>query len=184
MWKAEQHLVIFLKTIICKGIHILITTSPYEIPDGITHIAELGEGRISRTWKKGRDHFSPIQQRENPWDLSLLQTLVSTITPFEGRVIDLKNVSIRYGKKDILHQINWQVNSGERWLVKGKNGSGKSTLISLLIGENPQAYAQDFWLFGRKRGTGESIWELKKADWVCCPGAGSLFFQPIKPFGK
>jgi molybdate transport system ATP-binding protein len=152
----------FLKTIISKGIHILITTSPQEIPDGITHIAQLGEGRISRTWKKGRDHFSPNPQRELPWDLSLLQTLVSTITPFQGKVIDLKNVSIQYGEKTILHQINWQLNSGERWLLKGKNGSGKSTLISLLIGENPQAYSQDFWLFGRKRGTGESIWELKK----------------------
>jgi molybdate transport system ATP-binding protein len=71
-------------------------------------------------------------------------------------------VSIRYGEKTILDQVNWQVKAGERWQLKGKNGSGKSTLISLLIGENPQAYSQNFWLFGRKRGSGESIWELKR----------------------
>lgn len=152
----------FLKTIISKGIHILITTSAHEIPDGITHIAQLGDGGITHTCKKGNDHFSPIYRREIPWDLSLLQTLVSAITPFQGKVIDLNDVSIRYGEKNILHQVNWQLNSGERWLLRGKNGSGKSTLISLLIGENPQAYSQNFWLFGRKRGTGESIWELKK----------------------
>ena len=71
-------------------------------------------------------------------------------------------MSIRYGEKTILDQVNWEVKAGERWQLKGKNGSGKSTLISLLIGENPQAYSHKFWLFGRKRGSGESIWELKR----------------------
>lgn len=152
----------FLKAIIERGIHVLITTSSHEIPDGITHIAKIGTGGNSETWTK--ENY-PIAQKEKPklpWDLSLLEKLISSISPSTNTVVELKDVSIRYGEKTILNQINWKVESGERWLLKGKNGSGKSTLISLLIGENPQAYSQNFWLFGRKRGTGESIWEVKK----------------------
>ncbi|WP_370871243.1 ATP-binding cassette domain-containing protein [Algoriphagus sp.] len=152
----------FLKTIIEQGIHVLITTSSHEIPDGITHIANLETGGISETWTK--ENYPNIKKENTkiPWDPSLLEKLINPISPSSEIVIEMKDVSIRYGEKSILNGINWKVESGERWLIKGKNGSGKSTLISLLIGENPQAYSQNFWLFGRKRGTGESIWELKK----------------------
>ena len=46
--------------------------------------------------------------------------------------------------------------------MSGENGAGKSTLLSLVCADNPQSYACDISLFGRKRGTGESIWEIKK----------------------
>jgi molybdate transport system ATP-binding protein len=152
----------FLKEIISKGIHVLITASSQEIPEGITHIASLRGGVISDTWT--RENYPIVQSRnvEIPWEAALLEKLISSIPQSSQRVLELKDVTIRYGGKTILNHINWIVESGERWLLRGKNGSGKSTLISLLIGENPQAYAQDFWLFGRKRGTGESIWDVKK----------------------
>ena len=54
------------------------------------------------------------------------------------------------------------MNCGEHWVLSGKNGSGKSTLLSLVCADNPQAYACDIALFGRQRGTGESIWEIKR----------------------
>jgi molybdate transport system ATP-binding protein len=152
----------FLKAIIKKGIHVLITTSSHEIPDGITHIAKLGDGGITETWTVENYSSPPKEDTVIPWDLSLLRKLIRPISPSSETVIELKDVSIRYGDKTILNHINWKVESGERWLLRGKNGSGKSTLISLLIGENPQAYSQNLWLFGRKRGTGESIWDVKK----------------------
>lgn len=152
----------FLKEIIYKGIHVLLTSSSTEIPDGITHIAHLGMGRITQTW--------PIQQypkssgfgQELPWDMDLLERICANFNIPKEEVIHLENIHIQYGEKVILNQINWTIQAGERWQLKGKNGSGKSTLISLLIGENPQAYSQNFWLFRRKRGSGESIWEVKK----------------------
>ena len=55
-----------------------------------------------------------------------------------------------------------QVHRGEKWALSGENGAGKSTLLSLVCADNPQSYACDISLFGRKRGTGESIWEIKK----------------------
>jgi len=60
-----------------------------------------------------------------------------------------------------LHDVDWQVLPGERWALLGPNGAGKSTLLSLVNGDNPQAYANDIVLFNKKRGTGESIWDIK-----------------------
>ena len=78
------------------------------------------------------------------------------------RVIDMKNVSIRYGERTILRDLDWTVMNGERWALSGQNGSGKSTLLSLVCADNPQSYACDITLFDRPRGSGESIWDIKK----------------------
>ena len=77
-------------------------------------------------------------------------------------VADLRQVSIRYGERTILHNLDWTIRNGERWALSGQNGSGKSTLLSLICADNPQAYACDITLFGHQRGSGESIWDIKK----------------------
>ena len=78
------------------------------------------------------------------------------------RVIDMKKVTIKYGTRTILNNIDWTVMNGERWALTGQNGSGKSTLLSLVCADNPQSYACDITLFDRPRGSGESIWDIKK----------------------
>ena len=78
------------------------------------------------------------------------------------RVVDMKKVSIRYGERTILKDIDWTIMNGERWALSGQNGSGKSTLLSLICADNPQSYACDITLFDRPRGSGESIWDIKK----------------------
>ena len=77
-------------------------------------------------------------------------------------VIDLHHVSIRYGERTILRELDWQVMNGTTLALSGRNGSGKSTLLSLVCADNPQSYACDISLFGRRRGSGESIWEIKR----------------------
>ena len=77
-------------------------------------------------------------------------------------VVKLNGVSIRYDDRTILKELDWTVMRGEKWALSGENGAGKSTLLSLVCADNPQSYACDISLFGRKRGTGESIWEIKK----------------------
>jgi molybdate transport system ATP-binding protein len=74
----------------------------------------------------------------------------------------MNHVNIKYGDKVILNNVDWQILPGERWALLGPNGAGKSTLLSLINGDNPQAYANDIVLFDKKRGTGESIWDIKK----------------------
>ena len=77
-------------------------------------------------------------------------------------VVDMRHVTIRYGSHTILNDINWTIREGEHWALLGPNGSGKSTLLSLICADNPQAYACDISLFGRRRGTGETIWDIKR----------------------
>ena len=52
--------------------------------------------------------------------------------------------------------------NGEHWALTGENGAGKSTLLSLVCADHPQAYANDIVLFDHRRGSGESIWDIKK----------------------
>ena len=72
------------------------------------------------------------------------------------------DVTIRNDGKEVLENLNWEVKAGEHWSVSGPNGSGKSTLLSLVTGDNPQAYANEIYLFDKRRGTGESIWDIKQ----------------------
>ena len=77
-------------------------------------------------------------------------------------ILKFNNITVRYDTRTILKDFNWTVHEGERWAITGQNGAGKSTLLSLVCADNPQAYACDFEIFGHKRGTGESIWDIKK----------------------
>ena len=77
-------------------------------------------------------------------------------------VLELTDCRVSYGSKTVLDKVNWTVLEGERWSLSGPNGSGKSTLLSLIFADNPKAYSSRIKLFGRQRGTGESIWDVKK----------------------
>lgn len=79
----------------------------------------------------------------------------------EPRIL-MRNIKVGYGDKRILDGLNWQVNPGEHWQIVGPNGAGKSTLLSLVTGDHPQGYSNDLTLFGRRRGSGESIWDIKQ----------------------
>ena len=79
-----------------------------------------------------------------------------------AEIIRCTGVTIRYDDRTILRDFNWTVHEGERWALTGENGSGKSTLLSLVCADNPQSYACDIELFGHRRGSGESIWEIKR----------------------
>ncbi|PYG51130.1 molybdate transport system ATP-binding protein [Pantoea sp. AG1095] len=77
------------------------------------------------------------------------------------RVI-LRNGVVSYNDKAVIDGLNWQVNPGEHWQIVGPNGAGKSTLLSLVTGDHPQGYSNDLTLFGIRRGSGETIWDIKQ----------------------
>ncbi|GAA4934707.1 hypothetical protein GCM10023314_03920 [Algibacter agarivorans] len=77
-------------------------------------------------------------------------------------LVCFNNVTIAYNERTIVNNICWEIKSGEFWQLIGSNGSGKSTLLSLISGDNPKAYGQDITLFGIKKGSGESIWDIKE----------------------
>lgn len=88
----------------------------------------------------------------------------------------IKNGYARYGDKTIFENFNWTVRRGECWSLTGPNGSGKSLLLSMICADNPQGYANDIVLFDRKRGTGESIWDIKNTIGYVCPEM-QLYFR-------
>ena len=77
-------------------------------------------------------------------------------------ILKFNNITVKYDSRTILKDFSWTVHEGEHWAITGPNGAGKSTLLSLVCADNPQAYACDFEIFGHKRGSGESIWDIKK----------------------
>jgi len=150
--------------IIASGITVVMSTSPHEIPAAITHIAVLKNGGISQ--KLSKQEFNPdlfLNDKPDEIDNEYLKSLLNTvkIKPAYKFIVKMNNVHVKYGDKVILDKINWQIVPGERWALLGPNGAGKSTLLSLINGDNPQAYANDIVLFDKKRGTGESIWDIK-----------------------
>jgi len=83
------------------------------------------------------------------------------LDPHQPRIV-LRDGVVAYDDRPILDQLSWTVNPGEHWQIVGPNGAGKSTLLSLITGDHPQGYSNDLTLFGRRRGSGETIWDIKK----------------------
>jgi molybdate transport system ATP-binding protein len=77
-------------------------------------------------------------------------------------VVEIRNLKIQYDQTIILDNFNWTIRRGDRWALTGSNGSGKTTVFSIIFADHPMAYSQEVYLFGQRRGTGESIWDVKK----------------------
>jgi len=77
-------------------------------------------------------------------------------------LIEFKYVHVSFNDVPILRNIHWTISKGEFWQLKGANGSGKTTLLSMITGENNKGYGQELYLFGNKKGKGETIWNIKK----------------------
>lgn len=86
---------------------------------------------------------------------------IEKISVVEDPLIAFKNVSVSYGNKSVLKDIDWVINKGDFWQLTGANGSGKTTMLSMIIGDNPKAFGQEIYLFGVKKGSGESVWDIK-----------------------
>ena len=86
---------------------------------------------------------------------------------------------VSYGDRRIISGLDWTVRRGERWALTGPNGSGKSLLLSMICGDHPQAYANRITLFDRRRGSGESIWEIKDRIGYVCPEMQLYFRSPL-----
>ncbi|MDQ6529190.1 ATP-binding cassette domain-containing protein [Flavobacterium sp. LHD-85] len=90
-------------------------------------------------------------------------------------LIKLEDISVSYEDRKIINKISWTVKQGEFWQLIGPNGSGKSTILSLITGDNPKGFGQNLFLFGRKKGTGESVWEIKKQIGIFATSMTDLF---------
>jgi molybdate transport system ATP-binding protein len=162
-----------------KGINLILITSPTELPACITHVAVLEKGQLISAQKKEDYHQQHVQKRTTAFiaDKELLKQLHQPVEYDFAYAVKMENVTIRYGERIILNAVNWEVKKGECWNLSGPNGAGKSTLLSLITADNPQAYANKIILFDKKRGTGESIWDIKKKIGFVSPELHLYFEQ-------
>ena len=140
---------------------ILLFSRADEIPDFITHVVPV-EDLVCGNKKRRVDYLPTSSSRGNMNTIAFDDFPSCYYLNANDEIVKLNKVSIQYDDRTILKDLDWTVRVGEKWALTGENGSGKSTLLSLICADNPQSYACDISLFGRKRGTGESIWEIKK----------------------
>ena len=145
---------------------ILVLSMLDDIPSFITHVIPVEDLHVLPKMER-EAYLASFCVTDEAEVLDALQQRIAEL-PYDGanydsgEVVKLNKVSIRYDDRTILKELDWTVRRGEKWALSGENGAGKSTLLSLVCADNPQSYACDISLFGRKRGTGESIWEIKK----------------------
>lgn len=144
------------------GMPLMIITAATEIPVAATHVVILEAGAAGVAMPAADFEPSMVETKKYQLDKQLLRSLKQERDFDFDYAVKMVDVNVVYGERHILKNINWQVRKGEHWAISGPNGAGKSTLLSLLTGDNAKAYANQVYLFDKRRGTGESIWDIKK----------------------
>jgi len=153
-----------------QGIRIVLLLNRFsEILPLISHIAYIQNCSLVASGPKDALLHSEALRRLHAFHYTLPAHLpdrnaahVAPRLSADEPLIEMHDVMVSYGGKSVLNQLTWSVQPGQNWQISGPNGAGKSTLLSLVSGDHPQAYANDIRLFGRQRGTGESVWEIKQ----------------------
>ena len=83
-----------------------------------------------------------------------------------------------YNGKNVFEDLSLSILEGDHTLVTGPNGSGKSTLLQMISGDHCACYRNDLRIFGSQRGSGESIWELKKDMGIVSPELHRSYYVP------
>lgn len=163
---------------------IILVCNIADIPLGFENVLYIEKGAVIYYGKKA--DFILKGQIPHSVDQLLLDK-IETLSPpqFEDFDIAIKisDGYVKYGERLVLQEINWEVKKGEKWALMGPNGSGKSSLLSLITGDNPQCYQNKLYLFDKKRGSGESIWDLKKKIGFVSPEL-HLYFNKISTVWK
>jgi molybdate transport system ATP-binding protein len=144
---------------------VLITHRPMEIPGVFSHLIHIENGRLQ--WQGAvRDFFAthdaPASRAMQAAVPASVQRRPTANRTAPAPLIQMRDVCVRYGEHRVLEGISWTLREGEHWALIGPNGAGKSTLLKLITGDNLQGYANALVLFGRPKGSGESVWQIKQ----------------------
>lgn len=161
---------------------ILVVSRRSDIPSFITHVVEVKELVVGNKqslglFRQGEEACGPsLTAFEKQW---LEQRVAANGGSEAEGIISMHDVSVAYDGRAILQHVNWDVKRGERWALQGGNGAGKSTLLSLVCADNPAAYACNISLFDKRRGGGESIWDIKRHIGYVSPEMARTYRKPL-----
>lgn len=160
---------------------MLLLSSCKEIPPFINKVIFVDSMSLRGEYKLNDFRCNKVEPDTAALRKSIL-SLPDNVTASSGAILKFNDITVKYGNRTILRNLSWCVRRGDVWLLRGANGSGKSTLLSLVCADNLQSYACDITLFGRKRGTGESIWDIKKRIGYVSPEMHRSYLRnlPIK----
>ncbi len=169
----------FINSIQKKQItNVILTMERWnEVPDAITNVLEICDKKISfcgtrkdyeNLLKKRNQNLEKTKKTEKEFFSKELTNTLQETQNLQNEnsnsevLIEMNHVNVGWGENKVLVDLNWKLYKNEHWLIRGPNGSGKTTFLELITGDNKQVYANDIHLFGIKRGSGESIWDIKK----------------------
>jgi len=158
-----------VEMIIANGTALIIILNRHEeIPKSISRVAFMEKSQITLEGSTNdllnSDAFKQLitMSREIPDVLPGESRIHPPKTNELGQLVSFKEVTVAYDEKPVLNKISWDLYPGDHWIISGPNGCGKSTLLSLISGDHAQAYNNDISLFGFDRGSGETVWDIKK----------------------
>lgn len=160
---------------------LLLLSNPADVPDIVTHVMPVKDmeclgGRTREVFIADKElHKEIFNFSSSEIELPHSEREASR----HSVTFRMESVNITCGNRTILKDIDWQLNNGEKWALTGPNGSGKSTLLSLIYADNPKSYSNTLYLFDRKRGTGESIWDIKSRIGYVSPEMHLYFMEDI-----
>ncbi|HKJ66030.1 MAG TPA: ATP-binding cassette domain-containing protein [Desulfopila sp.] len=168
-----------LETLPSQGYAVLVTANnPGDIPPWCTY---LGVMRLGKIVHQGlRSEIMPTIEKVAPDRTATFKTdtLCTARQQHDAELVRLRDGFARYGDTLIFSGLHLRVVEGQHTLVTGPNGCGKSTLLQIITGDNQNCYANSLDIFGRKRGSGESIWELKKQMGIVSPDLHRNYYIP------
>jgi molybdate transport system ATP-binding protein len=147
---------------------LLMTRRPQDVPAGVSHVLLLDRGRVLDRGPREAVLAGEAARRLFGAGIALPDAALpappedAAADSGDGPLIELDDVHAHYGEHEVLDGVSLRLDPGEHLCIAGPNGCGKSTLLGLICGDNPRAYGQRVKLFGRQRGSGESVWEVKQ----------------------
>lgn len=170
---SRVHLAASIDALMRDGVQIiLVTHRAEEIPPAVTHVLCVKNGAVRHQGKRRdiltRANLERLYEETAPGapapgpETRRLPAPAPVPADEKNPLVEMRHVTVKYGDTAVLRNVNWTVRRGEHWAVTGPNGAGKTTLLGLITGDHPQAYANDITVFGKRRGSGESIWEIKR----------------------
>ncbi|QOV77806.1 molybdate ABC transporter ATP-binding protein ModF [Enterobacter asburiae] len=168
--QSRVQLAALLESLNQQGYTLVLVLNRFdEIPDFIQHAGVLADCNLTETGEKTallkQALIAQLAHSEQLDGITLPEpdapSARHALDPHQPRIV-LRDGIVSYDDRPILNRLSWTANPGEHWQIVGPNGAGKSTLLSLITGDHPQGYSNDLTLFGRRRGSGETIWDIKK----------------------